>query len=95
MQSAQAMPEAAHIHTTMHGPGHRFAMTHRQEDDNDEGEPDSEGDAAASDESGDNSHHAAHLDGVNSHHAASHNSLPQETLNEHETIIGISEESCP
>ena len=45
--------------------------------------------------SGDDARHAAHPDGVDSHHAASRNSLPQETLNENETIIGISEESCP
>ena len=95
MQSAQAMPEAAHIYTTMHGPGNRFAMTHRQEDGNEQGETDSEADADASDASGDDAHHAAQPDGVDSHHAASHNSLPQETLNENETIIGISEESCP
>ena len=94
VQSAQAMPEAAHIYTTMHGPGNRFAMTHRQDNVNDEKESDSESDADASDE-GNTTHHAAHADGVDEHHAAFHNNLPQDTLNENETIIGISEESCP
>jgi len=96
MQSAQAMPEAARIHTTMQGPANRFAMTHRQEDGNDEKEKtDSDADADASEESGDDAHHAAQPNGVDPHHAAFHNSLPPETLNENETIIGISEESCP
>ena len=80
------------------GPGHRFAMTHRQEDDNDEGKRDFEGDADASDESGDDAHHAAHPDGVDSHHAAtlagdtSHDGLEApEPLNENGTVIGINE----
>ena len=59
VQSAQAMPEAANIHTIMHGPGDRFAMAHRQEDGNDKGEHDSEGDVDAPDESGDDARHAA------------------------------------
>ena len=97
VQSAQAMPEAAYINTTMHGPANRFAMTHCQEHGNNQGEPEpeAESDADASDENGDDAHHAAHSDGVDSHHAASHYNRPQETLNENEIIIGISEENWP
>ena len=95
LQSAQYMPEATNIHTTMHGPGNRFAMTHNQEDGSDDGEPDADGDADAADEGGIAPQHTTNPDGVDSHHASSHDGLPQETLNENETIIGISEESCP
>ena len=96
MQSAQAVPEVAQIHTTMHGPANRVAMTHREEKERDEGgDSEASADSEASDASGDDAHHAALPGGVDSHHAASHNSLPQETLNENETIIGVSEDSCP
>ena len=60
-----------------------------------EAEAEAESDAEASDENGDDAHHAAHSDGVDSHHAASHYNRPQETLNENEIIIGISEENWP
>ena len=59
LQSSQTMSEAAHIHTTTHGPGNRFAMTHRQEDGSDDGEHESKGDTDVSNENGDDAHLAA------------------------------------
>ena len=59
LQSSQTMLEAAHIHTTTHGPGNRFAMTDRQEDGSDDKEHESKGDADVRKENGDDAHLAA------------------------------------
>ena len=59
-------------------------MTYREEDGDDVGDPEVDSDTGASDESG-----------VESHHGASRYGQPQETSNQNETIIGISEEGCP
>ncbi len=98
LQNAQAMPEAAHVRTTMHGPANRIPMFSRQEGQN------SDADTSA-DEQGEGDMDA-NKDGVDSHHAdmpdepvdlpaESSNELPAESLIEHETVIGVDEESCP
>ena len=74
LESAQAMPEAVDIHTTMQGPANRNPLTHRHEPD----DSDSDGNADAKCNDSVDSHHAAtlpkdgeglHSDGVDPHHA--------------------------
>ena len=102
LQGAQAMPEAAGIHTTMQGPTNRIPLTHRHEQD----DSDSDSSADAKNDGSVDSHHAANhpedgaslqSDGDDAHHAETvrDNLESPEQLNENEAIIGINEESCP
>jgi hypothetical protein len=79
------MPEAANVQTTVHGPANRIPMSYRQEKED-----------SGSDASEDNKSEGS---GVDAHHDAASDedavALPPEPLNENETIVGISEESCP
>ncbi len=86
LQSAQHMPEAMHIKTTMHGPANRISMFSKQDP---EKESEDESDAEGSD-SGETPTAAA-ADGSTEKPAA----LTPEALNEHETIIGIDQENIP
>ena len=99
MQGAQAMPEAAGIHTTMQGPTNRIPLTHRHEQDDSESDS---SDDAKKDGGVDSQHTASQRDslrpdGDDAHHANSerdHLESPEQ-LNENETIIGVNDESCP
>ena len=101
LQSAQVMPEASSVKTTMHGPANRIPMFARQEasdqddkgNDSDESTPadtpgNDSGDPQPADTPGNDSGdpHSAETLGEN---------LAAEELNEHETIIGMDEQSCP
>ena len=99
LQGAQAMPEAAGIHTTLQGPTNRIPLTHRHE--HDDSESDSSDDAK--NDGGEDSQHAASQrdslrpNGDDAHRANSerdHLESPEQ-LNENEAIIGINDESCP
>ena len=85
IEIAQEMPEASQIHTTMHGPANRIAMTYRENHDD-------EGDTT---DDGDDAHLAALPDCGCAHQETEGNSLPLDALNENETIIGVNEEGCP
>ena len=86
MQCAHFVPEAADIKTTLHGPGNRVPMCSRQA-------PESDADSDTENEAGDSSepHAAAAAGDV----TEERQTLPPEELNEHETVIGIDQESPP
>ena len=82
VETAQAMPEAANVQTTMHGPANRIPISCGQEKENcgSDASKDSE-----SEGSGVDAHHSAAID-------EDAGALVAEPLNENETIVGIGEE---
>ena len=102
IESAQAMPEAANVRTVMQGPANRIPMFSRQGAEEDQ---DSGGDTSAEEQADGADLHRAVDGGQKQGEASSleehtdadceHALLPAEPLNEHETVIGVDEESCP
>ena len=102
LESAQAMPEAADVRTTMHGPANRIPLFSRQEEQEDQ---DGGGDSS-DEEQGDGADlHRAAATVANASNDKVASALgesvgedsdpPAEPLNEHETIIGVDEDSVP
>lgn len=102
IESAQAMPEAANVRTVMQGPANRIPMFSREEVEEDQ---DSGGDTSAEEQADGADLHRAVDGGQKQGEASSleehtdadceHALPPAEPLNEHETIIGVDEQSCP
>ena len=96
LQSAQFMPEATKVRTTMQGPANRIPMFCRQE--REDSPPESSSDEQE-DEGGVVPQCAdPDASGADLHRADAHDEdmlQKPEPLNEHETIVGIDENSCP
>ena len=80
LESAQDMPEAANVQTTMHEPANRIPTHFRRDADIGGSDTDAGEDNVESPHAGP---------------AEQQDILPSEPLNANETVIGIGEDSCP
>ena len=105
MQGAQFMPEASDVKTTIHGPANRIPMFARpaaSDTETDSNQSDNESPIDAPSAAACDASSSVHLaDDLNSGSgdinpaSVPGANLVAEVLNEHETIIGVDEESCP
>ena len=80
------MPETSSVKTILHGPANRLPQCSKQEEAGSDAV--SSGSEAVGAEGGDHSSDAHPAEPLSE-------TLPSEVLSEHETVVGVDEQSCP